>query len=134
MDTIVANLRLRYSPSELDSLTKDLREVAAQAGTSDVEVFREHLACCIHVERLCYIATRPELQGRVVKEVTMFKPDLLHLSMRTKITLLRRAIDQCLLARTFAGGIDEQKRRVSEVENVLNDIVNTRRDSPGAIK
>ena len=88
----------------------------------------------MHVEKLCYFAGQTDPAHALVKSVTMFKPDLLHLNMRIKTTFLRRSVDLCLLQRAFAGGATEQKFRVSLVEIILNDVVNAKKDSAGAIK
>jgi hypothetical protein len=142
-DRIEANLMLRYAPSEYKALMAVLKKeyeelLEHDAAVTFLSVKREKLIECRYYEWLDLCSAHPEKAEALIKRVSMFKPDLLHLNMRIKTTILRRAVDLCLLEPPRRKKGDETTRqalvnRIEEVNSVLNELASADK-SPTGIK
>jgi hypothetical protein len=95
-----------------------------------LSVKRDKLIECRFHEETDLCRKRPEKAEALIKRVSMFKPDLLHLNMRVKTTILRRAVDKCLLEppRRNKEALNE---RIKEVNMVLNELASADKSSQG---
>jgi hypothetical protein len=141
---IDANLKLRYAPNKYNALMVALtKEHKAHLEQDDTVTFlsvkRDKLIECRYHEYKVWCSKQPEDPDALIKRVAMFKPDLLHLNMRIKTTILRRAVDLCLLEppRRKQGGETNRaalNRRIEEVNMVLNELASADKSQSGSIK
>jgi hypothetical protein len=113
---------------------KDLQE--QDETVTFLSVKRDKLIECRVHEDFDLCRKRPAKADALIKRVSMFKPDLLHLNMRVKTTILRRAVDLCLLKlpRQKQGGETNRAaldRRIVEVNMVLNELASADKSQAG---
>jgi hypothetical protein len=135
---IDANLKLRYSVDEYAELLKSFEADRADCNSASfnqdlLSLKREHYVALRYLEIMSSPTTPDDNIKALIKCVTMFKPDLLHLNMRVKSALLRLSADLCLLQRPDLTAT-ARKARIDEVNTVLNMIASADRNGDGAIK
>jgi hypothetical protein len=115
-----------------NAFARQVGEAKAAADLGLHSLLRDYLADIRQIEILTHWAAAPPRDDALVKCVTLFKPDLLHMNMRLKSHVLRRSIYSGLLKRDDLSR-DARKLRVAEVEVVLNNLVNSREEAEGSI-
>jgi hypothetical protein len=138
-DRIVANLKVRFPP---EAYARLMSELQAETTTGDefdrldlATLQRDKLAECLTCEHLAHFTRRPVPAGALVKDVTRFIPDILHLNMRSKSTILKLLVDICLLCRR-SNPLSPTARsaRIGRLQLLLNRVVSAVDNSEGMIR